>query len=83
MNDKNKTRGIFDDELRLRKLSKQGDPLEQLSGMMDFEMFRPILEKTIKTERKGPGGRPPYDVVMKFKVLILQRFFNISDEQLK
>ena len=27
------------------------------------------------------GGRPPYDVVMMFKILVLQRLYNLSDDQ--
>jgi IS5 family transposase len=32
---------------------------------------------------KGPGGRPPYDYVLMFKILILQRYYNLSDEQME
>jgi IS5 family transposase len=35
----------------------------------------------LSNEPKGPGGRPPYDYVMMFKIMILQRYFNLSDEQ--
>ena len=30
---------------------------------------------------KGAGGRPAYDKVMMFKILILQKYYNLSDEQ--
>jgi len=30
---------------------------------------------------RGPGGRPPYDVVLMFKVLVLQHLYNLADEQ--
>lgn len=76
-------RGLFDDEMRLRKISKQGDPLERLNRLIDFEIFRPILEKIPTKVPKGPGGRPAYDVMLKFKMVILQRLYNISDEQLE
>jgi transposase, IS5 family len=32
---------------------------------------------------KGPGGRPAYDYVLMFKILILQRFYNLSDDQVE
>lgn len=73
--------GFFDQDIRLTKLSKLGDPLEKLNKGIDFEMFRTILEDGLSKEPKGPGGRPPYDYVMMFKILILQRYFNLSDEQ--
>ena len=79
----NQQRGFFDEQDRLKQLSRQGDPLEQLNAAMDWEMFRPQLKKCFKKEAKGPGGRPPYDYVMMFKVLILQRLYNLSDEQMQ
>ena len=44
-------------------------------------MFRPELTDALRREKKGPGGRPPYDYVMLFKILVLQRTYNISDDQ--
>ncbi len=31
--------------------------------------------------RKNKSGRPPYDCLLMFKILILQRLFNLSDDQ--
>jgi transposase, IS5 family len=74
-------RGFFDEYDRLALISKQGDPLEKLNQLIDWEMFRPLLRRAFKKEAKGPGGRPPYDYVQMFKVLILQRLYNLSDAQ--
>jgi len=79
----NQQRGFFDEQERLQKLSKQGDPLEKLNAMMDWEIFRPPLRRCFKKEPKGPGGRPPFDYVLMFKILILQRLYNLSDEQMQ
>jgi IS5 family transposase len=75
--------GFFDAEYRLQDISKQGDPLEKLNQHIDWEMFRPVLEEAFLTEDKDPssGGRPPYDYVMMFKILILQHLYNIADER--
>ena len=73
--------GFFDQDIRLSKLSQLGDPLEKLNKGVDFDMFRSMLEERLTKEAKGPGGRPPYDYVMMFKIVILQRYFNLSDEQ--
>lgn len=35
--------GLFDEDIRLKKLSKKGDPLEKLNKAIDWEIFRPIL----------------------------------------
>ena len=75
--------GFFDQDLRLSKLSQLGDPLEKLKKGIDFEQFRSLLEARLTVKSKGKVGRPPYDYVLMFKVLILQRYYNLSDEQLE
>jgi len=76
-------KGFFDEDFRLEKISKQGDPLRKLNEYIDWEMFRPILKKAFRKEAKGPGGRPPFDYVMMFKILVLQRLYNLSDAQMQ
>jgi IS5 family transposase len=80
---RHKDYGFFDQDLRLSKLTKLGDPLEKLNKGIDFEIFRLILEDKLSKLAKGAGGRPPYDYVLMFKVLILQRYYNLSDEQIE
>ena len=45
---------FFDTDDRLRALSEAGDPLERLSKVIDFELFRPELERCW---RVGIGGK--------------------------
>ena len=71
---------MFAEETQLQRLSKLGDSLEKLK-IIDFEVFRPLLENAFRKERKSNAGRPPFDVVMMFKILVLQRLFNLSDDQ--
>jgi IS5 family transposase len=79
---KNKNpRGLFDETFRLEKLSKQGDPLLLLKAKINWEIFRPTLESIFAKEDKGQGGREPYNYLMMFKILILQRYYNLSDDQ--
>lgn len=74
--------GLFDKEETETKLSKLGNPLEKLHKVIDFEMFRIELEDNmLKHDRKSNAGCKPYDVVMMFKILLLKRFYNLSDEQ--
>ena len=50
--------------------------------MIDFEMFRPELEgNMLNHDKKSNAGCKPYDVVMMFKIILLKRFYNLSDEQ--
>jgi IS5 family transposase len=76
-----KTMNFFAEEDRLSKLSKLGDQLEKLNSVMDWRIFEPLLKNVFAKKAKGVGGRPPYNYVMMFKILILQRIYNISDDQ--
>ena len=73
--------GFFDIEERLSLLSKKGDDLERLAGVVDFEAFRMELERAVPRADRAKGGRPPFDHVLMFKVLILQTQNNLSDER--
>lgn len=65
----------------LAELSSMGDPLEKLDNLIDWSLFRPELEAAFVKETKSNAGRPPYDYVLMFKILILQHIYNLSDEQ--
>ena len=56
--------GFFDLDERYAALSKSGDPLERLSDVVDFEIFRDELERVLKRSDRRKGGRPPMDAVM-------------------
>lgn len=73
--------GFFDLEHHYERLSAAGDPLERLAAAVNFEAFRYRLEKALKRSDRAKGGRPPYDSVLMFKVLILQALYNLSDAQ--
>ena len=73
--------GFFDLDYRYEQLSKSGDPLERLLEVVNFEAFRYRLEKAIKRSAGSKGGRPPYDLVLMFKILVLQTLYTLSDEQ--
>lgn len=73
--------GFFDQDIRLSKLSKLGDPLEKLNLGVDFDIFRDLLEEKMIITPKGKGGRPPYDYVLMFKICILQQYYGLSDDQ--
>ena len=78
---RNKAIGFFDEDFRLEKLTKLGDPLVRLSIGIDFELFRSLLIEKLHVEPKDDGGRKPYDYVLMFKILILQRYYNLGDDQ--
>jgi IS5 family transposase len=71
--------GLFDLDERYAALSSAGDPLERLTMVVDFELFRPELEAALARSDRAKGGRPPYDAVLMFKVLVLQTL-SLSDD---
>jgi IS5 family transposase len=73
--------GFFDVDERLRELSAKGDALERVAGLVDFEMFRPELERAVPRADGAKGGRPAFDHVLMFKVLLLQAMHTLSDER--
>jgi transposase, IS5 family len=73
--------GFFDVDDRLKRLSDLGDHLESFQVAVDFEMFRGNLDQALGYSDGGQGGRPPFDPVMMFKILVIQATNNLSDER--
>ena len=73
--------GFWSVEDRLKELSAQGDPLEKLAEIVDFEMFRPVLIAAVGPDDRPRGGRPPMDAVLKLKMLFLQARHGLSLEK--
>ena len=73
--------GFFDLDNRYESLSHLGDPLEVLGRAIPWETFRPVLNKALRKFKKSNAGRKPYNPVLMFKILVLQSFYNLSDDQ--
>jgi len=73
--------GFWDIDERYGRLSEAGDPLERLNALVPWEVFRKPLGKALKRSDGAKGGRPPYDPVLMFKVLVLQALYSLSDDQ--
>jgi IS5 family transposase len=73
--------GFFDVEERLRELSAKGDDLERIAALVDFAQFRPELERAVPRSDGSKGGRPAFDRVVMFKILLLQAMHGLSDER--
>lgn len=72
--------GFFDLSDRYAALSAAGDPLERLAGVVDFEIFRLPLLAALRRGSRAKGGKPPFDPVLMFKILVLQTLYSLSDE---
>ena len=77
-------KGLFDNQFTTEKLSEIGNPLAMISKVVDFEMFRDLLEsKLLNTNKKNKAGAKPYDVLLMFKIIILQRYYGLGDKQVE
>ena len=76
-----KAPGLFDYDNRLTELTRQGDLLQRLDQVIDWDLFVPTIETALATQPQGPGGRPAWPPKMMFKLLVLQRLYHLSDEQ--
>src|SRR5436305_216171 len=73
--------GFFEVDERLQRLTDLGDQLLAFAKVVDFETFRPELKKALAYSDGAQGGRPPFDPVMMFKVLVIQAANGLSDER--
>ena len=73
--------GLFDVAAQLREPSAKGEDLELVNALVDFEAFRPEPERAVPRADRAKGGRPPYDEVLMFRILILQASHSLSDER--
>ena len=57
--------------------------INKLSKVIDWELFRQELEPVLGYAHRdwSKGGRRPFDPVLMFKVLALQKFHGLSDEE--
>ena len=78
-----KTPGFFDIYERTEKLTRMGDPLVGLNDRINWEAFRADLDQVYQKERKSNAGAKPIDVVLMFKILVLQQLHNLSDDRIE
>lgn len=70
-------------EQRQATLEQKKDLLVRLSEVIGWEAFRATLETIHQKPRRSKAGRKNYDVILMFKLLILQQLYNVSDEKLE
>ena len=59
--------------------------INKLNAVIDWELFRSDLEALLGCDVRDlrKGGRPPVDVVLMLKVLVLQKYDALSDDNAK
>ena len=60
-------------ETQLARLTRLGDPLEKINKLIDWEMYREQIETEIRKDM-SKGGRPAYDVILMYKITMLQEW---------
>ena len=64
------------------ELTKKGDYLHRLDTVINWSMFSKVIEPMLgSVNNTTSGGRPAYSTGMRFKMLIIQRLYNLSNEQ--
>lgn len=69
--------GLFDGHFLLERLTKFNDPLKKLNRHIDWNLFSPVLNQALIDSEKDEtkGGRPPFDRLMMFNILIIQGIY--------
>jgi len=70
--------GFFDLDKQLAKIYQNNDFLPKLNSLIDWEMFRPILSKVRKENDPANGGRPPFNVVLMFEILVIKKMYTVT-----
>ena len=66
-----------------REITQTVRGINKLNDVIDWELFRPELESLLGYDNRdlSKGGRPPFDPVFMLKVLVLQKYHYLSNEQ--
>jgi IS5 family transposase len=65
-----------------KRFQAVGDKLAEIESLIDWKHFRPILA-SMYNNRTASGGRPEADVIVMFKMLVLQQWHGLSDAELE
>ena len=67
--------------IRYEAFSQNGDALDALAFPFPWEAFRPSFDSLLRRSKRKNSGRPPFDAVLMFKVLVVQALYDLSDDQ--
>jgi IS5 family transposase len=72
---------LCDLDERLKQLSDLGDQVLAFATTVNFEIYRGELSRALAHSDGSQGGRPPFDAVMVFKILVTQAANNLCNER--
>ncbi len=68
----------------LKRLGRLGTLVPRLFKSFDFEDYRSFISGRLYVEeRRSNAGRPPFDCVMMLKILLLQRWHNLTPVEME
>lgn len=80
-----KTRGLFWKQIHEEKHKDLKSPFFALSEQISWNKFEWRLNKALKRLEKDPkkGGRPPFSPLVMFKIIVLQSYYQLSDDDME
>jgi transposase, IS5 family len=76
-------KSFWDWENRHRKLSDKKSLLDRIDELIPWERFRSTIEEISERDRISKAGRKPFDLMLMFRLVILQKLYNLSDEEVE
>ena len=74
--------GLFSAIDHQKAVALKSTGILKLRDIIDWDSFRPLMEDIsgYATRDWSKGGKPPFEPVFMLKVLVLQKYFNLSDD---
>ena len=76
------TNNTFSDIAITSRLQKVNSFLKEIDSIINFEKLRSILNKNGRGGRNATGS-PAYDNVLMFRILLVQKYYNLSDQSME
>ncbi|MDQ8196194.1 IS5 family transposase [Coraliomargarita sp. SDUM461004] len=73
--------GLFGYLDRVNELKQRPTALDKLNESIDWSCFKSVLKEHLNFKDRSKRGRKPLDSILMFKVLILQKYYNLSEEE--
>jgi IS5 family transposase len=76
---------LFWKQIHEEKHERLKSPFFAISDQLNWKQFEWRLNKALKRLEKDPkkGGRPPFDPLVMFKIVVLQSYYQLSDDEME
>lgn len=73
--------GLFDEYINNLDVRAYDKPLMRVGELINWEIFEPVIYKYCGKKTSSNNGRPHFDYMQLFKVLVLQKIHGLSDDE--